>query len=35
MLLVNGLKLGDSGGAVTLWIEMGTEAYFANLRQSG
>lgn len=31
-LLVNDLKFGDSGGAVALWIGVGTEAYFANLR---
>ena len=32
VLLVNDLKHGDSEGAVALWIGMGTEAYFANLR---
>jgi hypothetical protein len=31
-LLVNDLKLGDRTGAVALWIGVGTEAYFANLR---
>ena len=31
-LLVNDLKLGDRSGAVGLWIGVGTEAYFANLR---
>jgi len=31
-LLVNDLKLGDSTGGVALWIGVGTEAYFANLR---
>jgi hypothetical protein len=31
-LLVNDLKLGDCRGAVALWIGVGTEAYFANLR---
>lgn len=31
-LLVNDLKLGDCSGAVALWIGVGTEAYFANLR---
>lgn len=31
-LLVNDLKLGDCSGAVALWIGIGTEAYFANLR---
>jgi hypothetical protein len=31
-LLVNDLKLGDGNGAVALWIGVGTEAYFANLR---
>lgn len=33
-LVVNDLKHGDSRGAVALWIGMGTEAYFANLRLS-
>ncbi len=33
-LLVNDLKLGDTTGAVALWIGVGTEAYFANLRIS-
>ncbi len=33
-LIVNDLKLGDSKGAVALWIGLGTEAYFANLRLS-
>jgi hypothetical protein len=31
-LLVNDLKLGDTSGPVALWIGVGTEAYFANLR---
>ena len=31
-LLVNDLKLGDTRGPVVLWIGVGTEAYFANLR---
>jgi len=31
-LLVNDLKLGDTSGAVALWIGVGTEAYFSNLR---
>ena len=31
-LVVNDLKHGDSEGAVALWIGLGTEAYFANLR---
>ena len=31
-LLVNDLKLGDGSGAVALWIGIGTEANFANLR---
>ena len=31
-LLVNELKLGDTTGSVALWIGVGTEAYFANLR---
>jgi hypothetical protein len=33
-LVVNDLKLGDSKGGVALWIGVGTEAYFANLRMS-
>ena len=31
-LLVNDLKLGDLSGAVALWIGVGTEAHFSNLR---
>jgi hypothetical protein len=31
-LLVNDLKLGDTAGPVALWIGVGTEAYFTNLR---
>ena len=31
-LIVNDLKLGDSEGAVALWVGPGTEGYFANLR---
>ncbi|MFY9727483.1 MAG: family 16 glycoside hydrolase [Bryobacteraceae bacterium] len=34
VLVVNDLKLGDSKGAVALWIGGGTEAYFTNLRLS-
>lgn len=34
VLIVVDLKHGDSQGAVALWIGMGTEAYFANLRVS-
>jgi hypothetical protein len=34
VLLVNDLKHGDGEGAVALWIGMGTEGYFANLRIS-
>jgi hypothetical protein len=34
VLVVNDLKHGDSEGAVALWIGLGTEAYFANLRIS-
>jgi hypothetical protein len=34
VLVVNDLKHGDSQGAVALWIGMGTESYFANLRLS-
>jgi hypothetical protein len=33
-LLVNDLKLGDGKGAVALWIGVGTEAHFANLKLS-
>jgi hypothetical protein len=33
-LVVNDLKLGDSKGAVALWIGLGTEAYFSELRVS-
>lgn len=31
-LLVNDLKLGDRSGVVALWVGVGTEAHFANLR---
>jgi hypothetical protein len=31
-LVVNDLKLGDTKGTVALWIGVGTEAYFSNLR---
>jgi hypothetical protein len=31
-LVVNDMKLGDSEGAVALWVGPGTEAYFANLK---
>src|SRR5262245_2234361 len=31
-LIVNDMKLGDSEGAVALWIEPGTEGYFTNLK---
>ena len=34
VLVVNDLKLGDSKGNVALWIGVGTEAYFNNLRLS-
>ncbi|MBL0159856.1 MAG: hypothetical protein IPP47_22565 [Bryobacterales bacterium] len=34
VLVVNDLKLGDSQGAVALWIGVGTEAHFTNLRVS-
>lgn len=30
-LLVHDLKLGDSQGAIALWIGPGTEGYFRNL----
>jgi hypothetical protein len=33
-LVVNDLKLGDTTGAVVLWIGTGSEAHFANLRIS-
>jgi hypothetical protein len=32
VLIVNDLKHGNREGAVALWIGMGTEAYFANLK---
>ena len=31
-LIVNDMKLGDSQGAVALWVGPGTEGYFANLK---
>ena len=31
-LIVNDLKLGNTKGAIALWIGPGTEAYFSNLR---
>ena len=31
-LVIQNLKLGDTTGAIALWIGPGTEAYFANLR---
>ena len=31
-LIVNDLKMGDAHGSVALWVGLGTEAYFANLR---
>ncbi len=31
-LIVNDMKLGDSSGAVALWIGPGTEGYFAGLK---
>ena len=31
-LIVNDLKLGDSDGALALWIGPGTDGYFSNLR---
>lgn len=33
-LIVNDMKLGDSEGAVALWVGPGTEGYFANLKTS-
>lgn len=34
VLIVNDLKHGDSQGSVALWIGLGTEAWFTNLRLS-
>lgn len=34
VLIVNDLKAGDGHGSVALWIGMGTEGYFSNLRIS-
>jgi hypothetical protein len=34
VLVVNDLKHGDNEGTVALWIGLGTEGYFANLRLS-
>ena len=34
VLVINDLKHGDSEGAVALWIGLGTEGHFANLRLS-
>lgn len=34
VLVVNDLKLGDTKGSVALWIGVGTEAHFTNLRVS-
>ena len=34
VLIVSDLKRGDSRGSVALWIGLGTEAYFTNLRLS-
>lgn len=34
VLIVNDLKHGDGQGAVALWIGMGTEAYFSDVRLS-
>jgi len=31
-LIVNDLKLGDTEGALALWIGVGTDGYFSNLR---
>jgi len=31
VLVVNDLKLGNTRGAVALWIGLGTEAFFSNL----
>jgi len=33
-LIVNDLKLGDAKGTIALWIGVGTEAHFTNLRLS-
>ena len=32
VLVVNDLKLGEGEGAVALWIGVGTEGFFSNLR---
>jgi len=32
VLIVNDLRHGDSDGPVALWIGLGTEGYFANMR---
>jgi hypothetical protein len=34
-LLVNDLKMGDTEGAIALWIGVGTEGYFADLKVTG
>ena len=34
-LIVNDLKRGDTDGAIALWIGVGTEAYFADLKVTG
>lgn len=34
VLIVNDLKHGDSSGAIGLWVDVGTEGYFSNLRLS-
>jgi hypothetical protein len=31
-LVVNDLKLGDTEGAVALWVGPGTDGYFSNLK---
>jgi hypothetical protein len=33
-LIVNDLKMDDAEGAIALWIGVGTEAYFANLKMT-
>lgn len=33
-LIVNDLKLGESSGRIALWIGVGTDGYFSNLRMN-
>lgn len=34
-LIVNDLKMGDTEGVIALWIGVGTEGYFADLKMTG